>query len=66
MNCKIVEIYNIFIYCEVIFEMRTADSEKTLFYNYVKNVEMKMTNLIFTLFIFVAEEVENELIFKCL
>ena len=46
--------------------MQTVDSGKTLFYNCTKNVKVKMINIIFTLFIFVAEEVKNELIIKYL
>ena len=64
MNCKVVEIYDISICCEVTLKMRTADSEKVPFYNCAENVEMNMTDVIFILSIFVAEGVENELIFE--
>ena len=66
MNYKIAEVCDIPICCEVTLEMWTADSGKTLFYNCVKNVEMKMADIISILFIFVTEGVKNELIFKCL
>ena len=66
MNHKIAEACDIFIHCEVIFEMRTADLEKVSFYSCVENVEMKVTDIIFTLSIFVAKRIENELILKYL
>ena len=66
INCKIVKICDIFIHCKVTFKMRTADSGKVPFYNCAENVKMKIIDIIFIFFIFVAEEVENELIFKCL
>ena len=65
MNHKIAETYSISIYCEVTLEMRTADSEKAPFYSCAENVEVKVTDIIFILSIFVAEGVENELILKC-
>ena len=65
INHKVTEVYDIPIHCEVIFEMQTADSEKALFYNCVENVKVKMADIIFTLFIFITKEVENELIFEC-
>ena len=64
MNYKIVEICDISICCEVTFEMQTADSGKAPFYSCAKNVKIKMTDVISTLFIFIAERVENKLIFK--
>ena len=65
INYKIIEVYNISICCEVIFEMRTADSEKVSFYDCAENVKMKMADVISTLSIFVIERIENELIFEC-
>ena len=64
MNCKVAETCDIFIHCEVILEMWTADLKKMLFYDCVENVKVKMTDIISTLFIFIVKEVENELIFK--
>ena len=64
MNYKVAEICDIFIYYEVTLEMQTADSRKASFYSCAENVEIKVTDITFTLFIFVAERVENELIFK--
>ena len=64
INCKVVEVCDIFICCEVTLEMQTADSEKASFYNYAENVEMKMTDIIFTLSIFVAKGVKDELILE--
>ena len=66
MNCKIAEIYDIFICCEVTFEMQTADSEKALFYNCAENVEVEVADVISILSIFVVKGVENELILECL
>ena len=64
MNYKIVEICDIFIHCEVTFKMKTADSGKALFYNCAENVKVNVIDVISIFFIFVAEGVENELIFK--
>ena len=64
MNYKIAEICDIPIYCEVTFEMQTADSGKTLFYNCAENVEMEIAGITSTLFIFIAKGVENELILE--
>ena len=64
MNCKIIEICDISICCEVTLKMRTADSEKMLFYNCAENVEVNVTDIISILSIFVMEGVENELIFE--
>ena len=64
MNCKIAGVCDISIHCEVIFEMRTADLEKMSFYSCAENVKVEITDVIFTLFIFVVEEVENGLIFE--
>ena len=64
MNYKIVEIYKISICCEITLEMWTADSKKMSFYNCVENVEMKIIDIIFILFIFVTERIENKLIFE--
>ena len=66
INHKIAKACDISIYCEITFKMWTADSEKTPFYNCAENVEVKMTDVNFILSIFVTEEVENELILKCL
>ena len=66
INYKIAEICGIPIYCEVTLKMQTADSEKAFFYDCAENVEVKVTDVIFTLFIFVAEGVENELILEYL
>ena len=65
INCKIVEICDIPICCEVTLEMQTADSEKASFYSCAENVKMKMTDIISILSIFVVKEVENKLIFEC-
>ena len=64
MNYKIIKIYSISIHCEVTLKIWTADSEKAPFYNCAENVEMKMAGITSTLFIFVAERVENELILE--
>ena len=64
MNCKIIKVCNISICCEVILKMQTANSEKTSFYNCVKNVEIKMTDIIFIFSIFITKKIENKLIFK--
>ena len=64
MNHKIIEICDILIHCEVILEMRTADLGKAPFYSCAENIEMNVVNIISTLFIFVAEGIENELIFE--
>ena len=66
INCKIAEIYNISIHCEVTFEMKTADSRKASFYDCAENVEVNVAGIISIFFIFVTEEVENELILECL
>ena len=66
MNCKIAKICDISICCEVTLKMWIIDSEKAFFYNYAENVEMKVTDVISTLSIFVAKGVENELILECL
>ena len=66
INHKIAKICDIFICCEVTFEMQTADSEKAPFYNCAENIKVKMTDIISILFIFIVEEVENELILECL
>ena len=65
MNYKIIKICDIFIYCEITLKIQTADSKKMFFYNYVENVKMKITDIIFIFSIFIAEKIENELIFKC-
>ena len=65
MDCKVAEVYDIPIHCEVTLEMWTADSGKVPFYDCAENVKMKVADVTSTLFIFVAEEVENKLIFKC-
>ena len=62
MNHKVAEVYDIFIYCKVTFEMQIVDSRKVFFYNCVENVEMKIINVIFIFFIFIVKGVENELI----
>ena len=64
MNHKIIKICGISIHCEVILEMQTVNSEKVLFYNCAKNVEVKMVDVTSIFFIFIAKRVENELIFK--
>ena len=64
INHKIAEICDIPIHCEVTFEMQTVDSGKAPFYSCAEDVEMKMADIISILFIFVAERVENKLIFE--
>ena len=64
MNCKIAEICDIFICCEITLEMWTVNSRKVPFYNCAKNVKIKVIDVIFTFSIFVVKEVENELILE--
>ena len=64
MNYKVAETCDIPICCEVTLEMQTADSRKAPFYSCAENVEVKMTDVISTLSIFVTEGVENELILE--
>ena len=64
MNCKVAEACDIPIHCEITLEMQTADSGKAPFYSCAEDVEVKMADIIFTFSIFVAEGVENELIFE--
>ena len=64
MEHKVAETCDISIHYEVTLEMQTADSGKAPFYSCAENVEMKMINIIFIFFIFIAEEIENELILK--
>ena len=64
INYKVVKTYDISIHCEVIFEMKTADSGKALFYSCAENVKMNVIDIIFIFSIFVAERVENELILE--
>ena len=64
MNHKITEVCDIFIHCEVTLKMQTADSEKAFFYDYVKNVEVKMADIISILSIFITEKIKNKLIFE--
>ena len=64
MNYKIAEVCDIFIYCKVILEMWTIDSEKVFFYNYVENVKVKVIDVISTFSVFVVKRVENELILE--
>ena len=65
MDHKVAEIYDIPICCEITLEMQTADSGKVLFYSCTEDVEVKITDITSILSIFVAEKVENELIFEC-
>ena len=65
INYKVAEVCDISIHCEVTLEMWTADSGKAFFYSCAENVKVEMIDVISTFFIFVAEGVENELIFKC-
>ena len=64
MNCKVAEMCDIFICCKVTLKMQTVNSGKAFFYNCTENVEMKMADIIFTLFIFIIKRVENELILE--
>ena len=64
INCKIIEICNILIYCEVTFKMKTADLRKAFFYNCTENIKVNVTDIISTFFIFVVKRVENELILE--
>ena len=65
MNYKVTEVCDISIHCEVTLKMRTVDSGKASFYSCAENVKVNVTDIISILSIFVAEGVENELIFKC-
>ena len=65
MNCKVAEVCNILICCEVTLEMWTADSGKAPFYDCAEDVEVEVVDVISTLSIFVVKGVENELILEC-
>ena len=47
INYKIINIYNISIYYEVILEIKTVDLKKMFFYNCTENVEIKITDIFF-------------------
>lgn len=66
INHKVAKAYDISIHCDVTLEMQTADSEKAPFYSCAEKIKVKIADVIFTLSIFITEEIENELIFKCL